>query len=85
MADKVYTARYSGPNRSGICRCGCKWEKHHRMLVARQEYLDQTHEGYILGECEAYGSNELGGRKYNKKTKEWEYHCFGYIDSLDNI
>jgi hypothetical protein len=51
------------------------------MLVMRQEYVDATHEGYILGECETYGFNEAGGMKYNKEINELEDHCSGYRDS----
>ena len=73
--------RYSGPNRSGICICGCSWEKHHLSCVMRQEYVDETGECYIPEECCAYGCNETGGMKYNKETEEYEDHCYGYRDS----
>ena len=76
-----YKPRYSGSNCSGICVCGCPWDNHHMMLVMRQEYVDATHEGYILGECETYGFNEAGGMKYNKEINELEDHCSGYRDS----
>ncbi len=75
--------KYSGPNRSGICVCGCKWDRHHLGLVAQQYYIDATKEGYILGECCAFGHNETGGLKYNNEIEEWEPHCFGYKDTLD--
>lgn len=74
---------YSGEGRSGICVCGCKWTRHHRGLVARQEYIDATGEGYLLGECLAYGCNETGGMKYNEKTGYWDMHCMGYLDTED--
>lgn len=80
-----FQARYSGPKRSGICICGCPWQDHHLGMVMRQEYADDTGEGYIPDECCSFGSNEVGGMKYNEKTEEWEDHCHGYRDSLENI
>ena len=78
-------ARYSGPNRSGVCVCGCSWKDHHLGMVMRQDAIetDGGPEYYIPQECERYGSNEAGGLKYNKKTGEYEDHCFGYKDTLD--
>ena len=73
--------KYSGPNKSGVCICGCKWDEHHMMLVMRQEYIDETGEAYILGACEAYGFNEVEGKKYNEETGFWEQHCSGYKDT----
>jgi hypothetical protein len=61
--------RYSGPNRSGVCVCGCSWELHHLSCVMRQEYFDETGEAHIPEECCAYGFNEVGGMKYNEKKK----------------
>lgn len=78
---KEYQARYSGPNRSGICICGCSWEKHHLGIVMRQEYVKATGEGYIPQECCAFGSNETGGMKY--ENNEWTNHCSSYRDTLD--
>lgn len=75
----MHAPKYSGPNNNGICTCGCPWEDHHCSLVMQQEYVDQTHEGYILGECCHYGSNEVGGMKY--ENGEWVDHCHGYKDS----
>ena len=72
--------RYSGPGKSGICVCGCKWDDHHLCMVVRQDYLDATQEQYIPDECCRYGFNEGGGMKYNKETGEWEDHCHGYED-----
>jgi hypothetical protein len=73
--------RYSGPERTGVCVCGCPWDKHHLCMVMRQDYLDATQEQYIPDECCAYGFNEVGGMKYNKELGEWEDHCHGYRDS----
>lgn len=70
--------RYSGPGRSGICTCGHPWDQHHLGLVVNQAYVDQTHEGYIPQECEAYGSNEMGGLNPDGTT-----HCHFYVDSLE--
>ena len=69
--------RYSGPNRSGICVCGHKWDDHHLGIVMRQEYVDETGEGYICGECEFYGFNEMGG-----KDAEGKEHCWSYRDEM---
>ena len=77
----TYAPRYSGPNRSGTCICGHSWEDHHLGMVMRKEYVDQTHEGYIPQECEAYGFNEAGGMQ--RIDGEWVDHCQGYRDSLD--
>lgn len=73
--------KYSGPDRSGVCVCGCSWQDHHLCMVMRQAYMDATQEAYIPDECCRYGSNEVGGMKYNKETGEWEDHCYGYQDS----
>lgn len=35
---------------------------------------------YVPQECERYGSNELGGRKHNEETGEYEDHCHQYED-----
>lgn len=53
-------------------------------LVMRQEYVDQTKEGYIPDECTAFGFNEVGGMKYDIETQEWADHCHGYKDTLDH-
>lgn len=74
----MYEPRYSGPNRSGICICGCRWEQHHLGLVMRQEYAEQTGEGYVPEECEAFGFNEVGGLKL--VNGEWVDHCHSYQD-----
>lgn len=79
MPGLTYAPLYSGPGKSGICICGHSWEDHHLMLVARQAYVDATHEGYIPGECEAYGSNECGGLMPGLDG-EWIDHCRGYRD-----
>jgi hypothetical protein len=50
----------------------------------RQEYVDQTKEGYIPDECTAFGFNEVGGMKYDIETQEWADHCHGYKDTLDH-
>jgi hypothetical protein len=44
-------------------------------MVMRQEYIDETHEGYIPDECCFYGNNEMGGL-----DEEGNIHCFGYQD-----
>lgn len=75
----TYKARYSGPHRSGTCVCGHRWDRHHLGLVARQEYVDQTHEGYIAQECEAFGPNEMGGL-----DAAGNHHCSGYVDTMND-
>jgi hypothetical protein len=49
----------------------------------RQEYIDETGEGYLPDECCHYGSNEVGGMKYDDEAGEWVDHCRGYKDSKD--
>ena len=73
--------RYSGPGRTGICICGCSWDRHHLGVVMNKAFADATGEAYVPQECDAFGFNEVGGMKYNKVTQEWEDHCYGYRDS----
>jgi len=77
----MWEPRYSGPNRSGICVCGCRWNDHHLGCVMNSDYFDATGESYVPDECCAFGSNEVGGKKYNEETKKWEDHCHAYRDS----
>ena len=49
---RKYTSRYSGPNRSGICKCGYFWEDHHLGVVMNQQYYDETGERYVPQECD---------------------------------
>lgn len=79
----MYEPRYSGPNRSGFCVCGCKWDDHHLGCVMNQDYFDATGENYVPDECCAFGFNETGGQKYNEETKEWEDHCSRYRDTKE--
>ena len=76
--------RYSGPNCSGVCVCGCSWEEHHLGIVMNQDYIEQTGEAYLVDECEAFGFNEVSGRKYNETTDEWDDHCHQYRDNKLN-
>jgi hypothetical protein len=78
-----YKPRYSGPNRSGICICGCSWDDHHLGMVMNRDYVEQTGEVYIPDECDAFGFNEVGGMKYNTEKEAWEDHCHGYRDTKD--
>ena len=71
-----YEPRYSGPNRSGICVCGHKWEDHHLGVVMNSEFREATGESYVPQECEFYGFNEMGGR-----GPHGEQHCEHYRDS----
>lgn len=80
---KISHARYSGPNRSGICVCGHAWNEHHLGMVMNQQYIEDTQEGYIPQECEFYGFNEVGGLKYDETKASWEQHCSSYKDSRE--
>jgi len=71
--------RYSGPNRSGICKCGCPWDDHHLGVVMNHDYIKATGEVFVPGECEAFGFNETGGMKY--VDGRWVDHCQGYVDT----
>jgi hypothetical protein len=73
-----YKPRYSGPSRSGICKCGHKWDEHHLGVVLNADYAADTHEYYIPQECEHYGWDEAGGLDENGKP-----HCDYYVDSMD--
>ena len=79
MTEEKYTPRYSGPNRSGVCKCGHPWEEHHLGIVMNREYYEQTGEMYVPEECEHYGFNEVGG-KMPDKDGNWVDHCFRYED-----
>lgn len=73
-----WKARYSGPNRSGICKCGHSWEDHHLGVVLNQEYAEQTKEAYLPEECEYFGFNEMGGLNTDGND-----HCHRYVDSME--
>lgn len=73
---KIYTPVYSGPNRSGICKCGHSWEDHHLGMVLNVNYFRQTKEPYVPQECEHYGFNEDGGM-----DDQGNFHCGQYEDS----
>ena len=73
-----YKPRYSGPNRTGICKCGHSWEDHHLGCVMNKEYGDATQEAYVPQECCAFGFNETGGLMY--ENGKWEDHCHSYED-----
>lgn len=80
MADvkPKYEPRYSGPNRTGICVCGCRWDDHHLGIVMNQAYYEATKESYVPQECEAFGFHEASGMKH--ESGEWVDHCQGYRD-----
>ena len=67
--------RYSGPECSGICVCGCSWEEHHLGVILNEEYRAATGEAYLPQECEAFGFNETGGL-----DAEGNPHCDRYKD-----
>lgn len=72
-----YKPKYSGPTKSGICKCGHSWTDHHLSMVANEEYIHQTNEYYLPSECLFYGCNETGGL-----DKDGNDHCFRYDDLL---
>jgi len=74
--------RYSGPNRSGMCVCGCSWDDHHLNTVMNQEYFKATGESYAPDECEAFGFNEVGGMMF--VNGEWVDHCHRYKDTMED-
>ena len=75
MTEK-YEPRYSGPNRSGTCVCGHRWEDHHLGIVMNSVYAEATNESYAPQECEFFGFNEMGGL-----DAEGNKHCNNYKDS----
>jgi hypothetical protein len=75
MSDTIWTPRYSGPGKCGVCECGCPWDSHHLGMVLNQDYFDQTGESYIAQECETYGCNQEGGL-----GPDGELHCGNYVD-----
>lgn len=77
----AWKARYSGPECSGTCKCGHRWDRHHLGIVMNQNYAETTKEGYVPQECEFYGCNEAGGLRLNDETGEWEEHCSYYEDA----
>ena len=75
-------AIYSGPERSGICVCGHKWDDHHLGMILNHDYgdgdsPDARKEAYIPQECEFFGFNEMGGL-----DEEGNEHCWSYRDSM---
>jgi hypothetical protein len=75
MTDYHWTPRYSGPGKSGICRCGHRYTTHHCGIVMNDDYYRQTGETVVPGECEFYGCNEFGGLDADGKL-----HCGNYVD-----
>jgi hypothetical protein len=50
-------------------------------MVGNLEYIKQTNEGTIPGECLFFGCNESGGLgPYRANHEDREDHCFGYVD-----
>lgn len=80
MTTPKWTPLYSGPNRTGLCKCGHSWEDHHLGCVANPAYFEATHEAYVPEECEYYGCNERGGMMPTNNG-EWVDHCHRYVDS----
>jgi len=70
--------RYSGPNRSGICKCGHSWRDHHLGVVMNVEHYEATGESYVPQECEFFGCNEMGGL-----DRDGNDHCGHYVDMME--
>lgn len=87
MAEEKWAPRYSGPNRTGTCKCGHAWDEHHLGVVMNTDYRRQTGEAYVPQECEHFGSNEVGGLEYVASTDisdgKWVDHCHNYKDELE--
>jgi hypothetical protein len=83
ISETKYRSLYSGPGKTGICKCGHSWDDHHLGIVMNKEYFQQTGEEYVPQECEYYGCNELGGMMPNPKDPkgEWICHCGKYEDA----
>jgi|TARA_R110000868_G_scaffold77870_1_gene222658 hypothetical protein len=54
------------------------------MIVMNKEYIEETQEGYVLGECCFYGFNAAGGLMPDGHG-EWIEHCSGYRDGGLNV
>lgn len=78
--DEKIEPRYSGPNRTGICKCGHSWEDHHLGVVMNEEYRKATNEACVPEECEHFGFNETGGLMFDSSTRKWLDHCHRYKD-----
>lgn len=79
MTEKQWSPRYSGPNRSGVCKCGHSWDDHHLGVVMNEDYLRDTQEAYLPEECEYHGCNEMGGL-----DEDGNDHCHRYVDEMDD-
>ena len=76
--------RYSGPDCSGICKCGHSWEDHHLGFVMNEEYYNATKESCVPEECCFYGCNEEGGMMPGVFPEDdWVYHCNNYEDNKE--
>ncbi len=93
MGEAMNEPRYSGPNRSGVCKCGHSWRTHHLGVIVREDYwagltLEELKiaEAYIPQECEFYGFNETGGLKPDitfTGDRRWIDHCHSYVDAME--
>lgn len=70
--------RFSGPQRSGRCKCGHTWGEHHLGVVMNKEYFEKTGESYFPQECEYFGCNENGGFDADGNP-----HCDWYVDEKE--
>ena len=84
--------KYSGPDRSGICKCGCPWSKHHLGVITSEEYwagisLEEREdmEKFTPQECESFGFADHSGMRYDEESRQWITHCNGYIDSMEEL
>lgn len=80
LIDAKRQPRYSGPDRTGVCRCGYSWEEHHLGVILNEDYRRDTGEAYLPQECEAFGFNETGGLDADGNN-----HCHRYKDTGDML
>ena len=76
---------YSGPGRTGVCKCGHRWEDHFLEVTQNEDYYQETSEMYIPLQCQFY---EPDGMRHNEKpdvygNDAWIMHCNCYIDSSE--
>lgn len=72
--NQSWKPRYSGPGKTGICKCGHIWDDHHLGVALGPGYPEY----YLPQECEFYGWNEAGGL-----DADGHPHCFQYEDDPD--
>jgi hypothetical protein len=74
MTNKLRPPQYSGPNRSGMCKCGHKWKSHHLGIVMNQDYFAETSEEYLPEECEV--------DQFEGMVRDGGCECQRYVDNM---